>query len=75
MVFNSDYQKSHFCSFGLITKARRTFILMRALIIAKSNSKNILKLNKDGNVQVTSLFSIAQHHVFGIKCAMSCTIA
>ncbi len=50
MVFNNDYQKNHFCSFGLITKVRRAFIVMRALIIAKSNSKNILKLSKDGNI-------------------------
>jgi hypothetical protein len=50
MVFNNDYQKSHFRSFGLITKARGTFIVMRTLIISKSNSKNILKLSKDNNV-------------------------
>jgi hypothetical protein len=67
MVFNIGYQKNHFCSFGSITKAKGTFIVMRALIVAKSNSKNILKLNMDSNVQATSLFSIAQHHFFTLN--------
>jgi hypothetical protein len=75
MVFNGGYQKSHFCFSSLVTKARGTFIVMTTLIIAKSSRRNILKLNKDGDVQATNLFSIAQHRAFGTKCAMSCTIA
>jgi hypothetical protein len=75
MVFNDGYQKSHFCFFGLVTKAGGTFTIMTALIIAKSSHRSISKLNKDSDVQATSLFSIAQHCAFGTKCAMSCTIA
>jgi hypothetical protein len=73
MVFNNDYQKNHFFS-NLVTKAGGTFIVMTTLIIAKSSCRNISKLNKDNDVQTTGLFSIAQHHAFGTKCVMLCTI-
>jgi hypothetical protein len=43
MVFNGGYQKSHFCFFGLITKARGTFTIMTALIITKSSHRNIFE--------------------------------
>jgi hypothetical protein len=59
MMFNNNYQKSHFCFYSLITKAEGTFIVMIALIIAKSSRRSVSKLNKDGDVQVTNLFSIA----------------
>jgi len=75
MVFNSGYQKSHFCFSSLVTKVRGTFTVMTALIIAKSSRRSVLKLNKDGDVQATNLFSIAQHRAFGTKCVVSCTIA
>jgi hypothetical protein len=75
MVFNGDYQKSHFCFFGLVTKAGGTFTIMTALIITKSSRRSVSKLNKDGDIQATSLFSIAQHHAFSTKCVVSCTIA
>jgi len=75
MVFNGGYQKSHFCFSSLVTKVGGTFTVMTTLIIAKSSRRNIPKLNKDGNVQATNLFSIAQHRAFGTKCAMPCTIA
>jgi hypothetical protein len=48
---------------------------MTALIIAKASHKSVLKLSNDDGVQATSLFSIAQHRAFGIKCAMMRTIA
>jgi hypothetical protein len=57
MVFNGGYQKSHFCFSGLVTKAGGTFTVMTALIIAKSSRRSVSKLNKDGDVQATSLFS------------------
>jgi len=75
MVFNGGYQKSHFCFSGLVTKAGGTFTVMTALIITKSSRKSVSKLNKDGDVQATSLFSIAQHHAFATKCVVPCTIA
>jgi hypothetical protein len=75
MVFNGGYQKSHFCFSGPVTKAGGTFTVMTALIIAKSSRRSVSKLNKDGDVQATSLFSIAQHRAFGTKCAVPCTIA
>jgi len=75
MVFNDGYQKSRFCFSGLVTKAKGTFIVMTTLIIAKSSRRSVSKLNKDGDVQATSLFSIAQHRAFGTKCVVPCTIA
>jgi len=74
-MFNNSYQKSHFCFSSLITKAGGTFIVMIALIIAKSSRRSVSKLNKDGDVQATNLFSIAQHCALGTKCVVSCTSA
>jgi hypothetical protein len=75
MVFNDNYQKSHFCFSSLVTKAKGTFTVTTALIIAKSSRRSVLKLNKDGDAQATSLFSIDEHRAFGTKCVVSCTIA
>jgi len=70
---NDGYQKNHFLS-SLVTKVRGTFIVMIALIIAKSSCRSVSKLNKDSDFQATNLFPI-QHRAFDIKCAMLCTIA
>jgi len=50
--------------FYALLSARVTFTVLTALIIAKSSHRSVSKLNKDGDVQATSLFSIAQHNFF-----------